>query len=128
MYSIKPDSSPRGEFVYLFISLVCAFEIIGTSDLLDDFIRRPNQWNPTLPADHLVWHEHTFDDHILNMEEECARLCVEEHGFTCRHFFVDFFRKFCEWIEYGEYYDGHAVIFRHDVYGDAFIRKSTCKQ
>ena len=80
-------------FTFLFVIPCVCFEIIGTSDLLDDFIRRPNQWNPTLPADHLVWHEHIFDDHILNMEEECARLCVEEHGFTCRHFFVDFSRS-----------------------------------
>ncbi|XP_072172014.1 uncharacterized protein [Diadema setosum] len=94
------------------------------TSVLDDFMRIPNQYNTNVPGG-LDWESTRFRDYIENMEEECARICVERSSFTCRQIYVSFTDRYCEWLEYGEYFEGERVSYRFDSDGDVLLRIST---
>ena len=103
---------------------------VGNSTLLEGYTRIPNLYNtrvPIGPDGYLEWDYDYFDDHIPNLEEECARLCEEESNYICRQFHVSAQGKYCEWLEYGQFYGGGEVSYRYDTDGDTYIKKSTCK-
>lgn len=100
----------------------------GNSTILSEFTRIPKLYNTRLPDPPGISYDGTyFEEFTLDMEEKCARLCLEEKSFTCRQFHMAIATRYCEWLEYGEYHRLSRVDYRYDSFGDVFLRKYTCK-
>lgn len=100
----------------------------GNSTILSEFTRIPKLYNTRLPDPPGISYDATyFEEFTLDMEEKCARLCLEEKSFTCRQFHMAIATRYCEWLEYGEYHRLSRVDYRYDSFGDVFLRKYTCK-